>query len=148
MASVLIAESEGDIRAPVRLLLEDAGYMVVEARDAPETLRLLQERVEPLVVVLSHFWRGTNSAVVLQAIDVDPRIERHGFIFVTTTPELLPSALALLLVGHAIPVLGKPYDFDALLAAIRRAETRLTAATVHVPHLPPTPEHDAEREAN
>lgn len=115
---VLVVEDDDDTREVLRLLLEDDGYRVLEARDGAEGLGVLRASREPLVVVVD-WWmplmdglqmlgaaarlvRGRSHRYVLLSATYDPReLERRGL------PALLD-----------VSVMRKPFHVEELLAEV------------------------------
>jgi hypothetical protein len=49
--------------------------------------------------------------------------ERHTFLCLTAaSPQRLPATLSALLARYRVPLIGKPFDLDDLLAGIKQAE--------------------------
>lgn len=116
--TVLIADDYQDIRLTLRTLLEDEGYSVLESATASETLRILRDATEPLVVLLD-LLMGENGGNVIGIVAQDVILaKRHRFILVTAvdTPRI-PPAIA----RHGFPVVSKPFDIDEILRIIRQA---------------------------
>jgi CheY-like chemotaxis protein len=127
MTPVLVVEDEDDIRQAVRWALEDAGYVVDEAPDGRPALDRLRASRQGTVVVLDLQMPGLDGMQVLQAVAADAALgRRHAFVVATAMDHrTLPLAFALLLTDLQVEVIAKPFDLDALLAAVRRAEGRL-----------------------
>ncbi|MBF6590392.1 MAG: response regulator [Ktedonobacterales bacterium] len=123
---VLIVDDEPEIRHSVRVLLEDAGYAITEAPDGFAALEMLRASKIPHVVLLDLMMPRLDGHGVLGVVAGDRRLtERHRFIVMTAANRTLPLAFANLLTSLAIPVIGKPFDLDELLEAVRRAASDL-----------------------
>lgn len=130
VARVLIVDDDPGIREVVRMALEEeAGHRVEEAVDgAGAVARLLGDG--PLVALLDlHLGGGLDGAGVLAAVEGDPDLaRRHGLVLLTGTPrDRFPAGVAALVDRLGIPVLGKPFDLDDLLAAVAGAAARIGA---------------------
>ena len=113
---ILIADDDPSLRIALRLVLEDAGHDVVEATAEPEArFRLREGRVDIALVDAGMSGTGVRLWQDLQADEA-----WHGRALLVTGDPWSLGALA----EHA-DVLGKPFDFEALLARI--AATRRTA---------------------
>ena len=115
---VLVVDDEPSIRMMARLMLERAGYVAVEAADADEALRRLQESGRPVKVVV---------------LDVSLP-DRSGVEVIPDLRTLAPRTRVILTSGHAeedFPghgadaYLPKPFRNEELVAAVRA----VTAAT-------------------
>ena len=63
---------------------------------------------------------------VLSAVEADPQLAgRHAFVLVSARPEMLPPSLVLWADRRGMRIVPKPFDFDALLAAVAEAASRL-----------------------
>jgi hypothetical protein len=61
---------------------------------------------------------------------------RHTFVLVTADPKSLPTSLVMWAGQQGIRIVTKPFDFDALLAAVTEAAGRLRGgahAALHAP---------------
>lgn len=133
---VLIADDEAVLRESMRMLLEDAGYPVREAGDGPTTLEALRTSPDPLVVLLD-LVMPQHGHDLLDAIAADRGLAtRHVYIICTARlakgGELLAADAArvgLMLARSSSPLrlVRKPFDIDALLAAVDEAACALGA---------------------
>lgn len=129
--TVLIVDDDRAIREMLRAVLSDAGYAIVEAADGVEAVDTLLLTSEQLVVLLDLMMpRMTGWDVLALLAQNDTLLHRHSVIVMTANPRALqahvPSGLSL----NAIPVLEKPFDLDALLATVARAQHRLLPAAL------------------
>lgn len=126
---VLVVDDNADIRATVRLLLEDEGYGVLEATDGQDALRLLRHSPSPLIVLLDHIMPGMDGMETLDTIAADPVLARcHTYIMLTADGRTEPVRLASDGDAWSVPVLAKPFDLDDLLTVVARARDELLAA--------------------
>src|SRR6202012_4842508 len=113
---VLVVDDEPTIRMLVTDVLEDLGYIAIEAADSAGGLRVLQSDVRiDLVVTDVGLPGGMNGR---QMVDV-ARVKRPGLktLFITGFAEN-----ALLNHGHLDPgmsVLTKPFSMEVLAARVR-----------------------------
>ncbi len=126
---VLVVDDDTDIRGTLRVALEDAGYTVHEAPDGLSAMDLLLTSPSPLVVLLDLMMPRMTGSEILELFANDfVWARRHAFIVLTAAAGRSGVAqLQPLLQQLASPLLPKPYDLDALLAAVHAAEQRLVA---------------------
>jgi CheY-like chemotaxis protein len=123
---VLVVDDSPDMRALLRDVLQEEGYTIHEAHDGQEALDWLQQTAEGWVVLTDHFMPRLNGAELIAAVLADPQLAvRHAFIYMTTTEHLIPPDLQGQLAALQAPILGKPFAFDACLAAVAEAVMRL-----------------------
>lgn len=115
---VLLAEDEPDVRRVIRMQLTELGFPVIEAADGVEAWELLQAVPDIAILVSDTIMPGGIS----------------GRDLATRARELRPHLPILLITGYAsdnalagtaeldVPVLRKPFDRDALGAAIEKLE--------------------------
>ncbi len=117
--AVLIIEDDAGIRVSLRILLEDAGYTVYEARDGASGLTRLRGHPTPLVVLLDWRMPGMDGLEVLHAVATDAAIaRRHAYILLTAgydDPELITRAFPT---DITVSVMGKPFHIQRLLRAV------------------------------
>ncbi len=123
---VLVAEDDEEIRQTLRLIVEDGGYEVLEARDGIAALDVLRASQAPLVVLLDLMMPRLDGAGVLQAIFNDATMRgRHECIVVTAGNRTLPLNAAQLISKLSASILPKPFEMDDLLKAVDEAAQRL-----------------------
>jgi CheY-like chemotaxis protein len=125
MTSVLIIDDEAPFRKYVGYFLVEHDYLVTEANDGHEGLRLMRASPTPLVVLLDYLMPDFNGFDVLRAVYADPGLfRRHAVIILTAQSRIIPMELAAFMTRTDIPLLLKPFEFDVLLEVIREAEQR------------------------
>ncbi len=127
MAQVLVVDDDELIRRTMRLVLHDAGHLVLEVGDGEAALRALNSSADRLVVVLDLVMPKLGGIGVLEAVDADPVLaRRHAYILTTAYPQQLPPlAVADMLHRLSVPILNKPFDMPLLLGAINVAAQRI-----------------------
>jgi two-component system, chemotaxis family, chemotaxis protein CheY len=117
MARILVMEDDPSFRNAVRVVLEAAGYEVIEAADGAVGLRLHREQGADLVLV-DIFMPERDGLEVIRTL----KIEAPGAKIIamsgggtTLKISLLDEAAAL----GASRILSKPFHPSALLKAIR-----------------------------
>lgn len=129
--AVMLAVSDDGLRYMLRLMLEDAGYEVLEAHSGPTAFTLLLRSHEPVVVLLERYLRGANAAERLLTLAADT-MARHRFLLLA--PDRLESQQGLqrLVRSQAIPVLTMPFEFDDILHEIAQAHYAIAQAQAQV----------------
>lgn len=124
--TVCVIEDDQDIRSALRYLLEDAGYLVIEASDGLTGYALLQRSAERLVVLLDHKLPQMDGCDLLELAANDETLRsRHVFILVTASPKRAEEDCGDHLEELNAPVVPKPFDIDEVLDAVTDAATRL-----------------------
>jgi CheY-like chemotaxis protein len=123
---VLVVDDDWAIRESLRLMLEDEGYAVSEARDGVEALAVLRASTGAQVVLLDLMMPRMSGEQVLENVRSDQRLQaRVAFIIITADQGRVSKGLRQHLAEYRIPVLGKPLDIDDVLAHVASAEKRL-----------------------
>src|SRR5262245_12024516 len=126
MVSVLVVDDDRELRAMLRMTLEDAGYVVLEAAHGMEALSVLRDRIEPLIVVLDNRMPHLGGSYLLQLVSVDEGLLRHHrYILIAGDKEAFSRAVAPLRERLDARVLGKPFDLDEFSRAVAQAATEL-----------------------
>ncbi len=126
MTSVLVVDDDPGQREMLRLLLEDAGYHVVEAGTGEAGLALLRAATERMVVLLDQRMPGLVGDEVLGIVAADPELAtRHAYILLTASPHRIPMG-PVLPHGSRVPVIEKPFNVEALLMLLAETAARLT----------------------
>ena len=111
---VLVAEDDPLVRAMLRLLLEGEGLPVETAEDGPSAVRRATGS-RPSLVVLDLGLRGLDGEGVVAALR---RLYGDGPPIVVNTAGARPAEAARRI--GALACLDKPFDLEALLAAVWR----------------------------
>jgi two-component system, NtrC family, nitrogen regulation response regulator NtrX len=142
MATVLIVDDDTDIRATVRMTLEDAGHAVREARDGEEAFALLRDDPQRLVALIDLRMPNVDGFALLKMVSEDWELaRRHAYVIFSADTLSLPVVRALRS-ATVVASVAKPFEIDALLAAIDEAASSLAGS------LDPAPPHEDDgREA-
>jgi CheY-like chemotaxis protein len=110
---VLVVDDDADIRDALRDVLEDAGYLVVEAANGEVAFTWLEKHPAPAAILLDLFMPVMNGWQLARQLE--------------SLPELAPVPI-LVVTGSgphwgypAARVFRKPLDLRQLLAAVRDA---------------------------
>lgn len=118
MTRLLLVDDEDDIRLLARIILEGAGYDVVDAPSGERALELIDAmRVD--LVLLDIRMAGMDGWEVMAAIAQRPDDGRPRVLACSAyvAPKVLDRSLEL----GCVEVLVKPFTPDECLAAVRRA---------------------------
>ena len=107
--TVLLVDDEDAARRPVADRLRELGHTVLEARDGPEALRVLDAVRPDLLVTDVGLPRGMNGREVAEAV----RARLPGL------PVLFISGYAGTLLPPGVEVIGKPFDLETLAAQVQ-----------------------------
>lgn len=114
---ILIADDYEDNRELLRLILEDAGYAVREARDGGECVRMARHE-QPLAALIDISMPVLDGWKVIKELRADERTSSIPCVAVTafTADSDRQRIIAAGFTGY----LGKPYRAKDLLAVIER----------------------------
>jgi CheY-like chemotaxis protein len=127
---VCVVDDDEGIRDTLRYLLEDAGYAVEEAAGGGAALRLLDDTPLPRVMLLDRMMPRVDGVAILRALAERPEIARRtAILFMTARSDPPDAEMARVIAASTIGTVAKPFDLDALLAAVERA-SRLLAARI------------------
>ena len=115
---VLVAEDDEDILDLVVLLLQQAGYDVVTARDGEEALRLAGER-RPALALLDVQMPKTNGYEVTRRLRADAAT--RGMAIIILTASVRDTEIARAFDAGADDFLRKPFSPSDLAARVRAA---------------------------
>jgi CheY-like chemotaxis protein len=108
--TVLLVDDEDAVRRPLADRLRELGHTVLEARDGPEVLRVLDSAYPDLLVTDVGLPRGMNGRQVAEAVR-----------------ERMPGLPVLFITGYAgtslpsgIEVVGKPFELDTVAEQVQR----------------------------
>ena len=114
--TVLVVEDDPSTRQLIAQVLASAGYEPLHAREGGEALRLIRER-EPGLVILDLALPGLDGRSFLLSLRADERTKRLPVIVVSANADSLTTFER----RAVATVLPKPFDLEALVAAVRGA---------------------------
>jgi CheY-like chemotaxis protein len=112
--TVLLVEDDAGTRDAMRELLLAHGYAVVDVKDGPGALTLVQREPRPCVIVLDLMMSAMSGDDFRHAQLADPSVRDIPVILVSGVRDLDERARTL----GAAAYLPKPFDVDGLVAAI------------------------------
>lgn len=129
MVRVLVVDDDDAIRETIGMVLEDAGYEVIEAADGIAGLDILRSSAAPLIVLLDFRMPRMSGGDVIRVVAEEGLGSRHAYVLVLATPHLIDSnpVLQAQLRKLAIPVIAKPFSIDKLLDVVNSLAARLGA---------------------
>ncbi len=108
--TILVVDDESNMRFLHRMVLEEAGYDVVEAPHGAGALERVRE-LRPDLVVTDLMMPVMGGQELIARLRADPETARIPIVVVSANPRIaIPAADA---------VLGKPFAAEALLEAAR-----------------------------
>lgn len=130
--SVLVVDDDEATRASLRTLFEDlGGYAVAEADTIAAALALLAAPAARYVVLFDYILPDADGGTLLERIVAEPALaRRHAYICMSASPHLAETRYATPLARFDIALVAKPFDIDAMLAAVARAEASLLAGSL------------------
>jgi DNA-binding NarL/FixJ family response regulator len=118
---ILVVEDDGPFREHVHVVLEDAGYRVLEAERAEEALRIAHEERPDLVLLDVHL-PGTSGYDVCRSLRDE--LGEIGIIFLSGSRTEMLDRAAGLSMGADDYVL-KPFEPEELIARVRAVLRRV-----------------------
>jgi DNA-binding NtrC family response regulator len=115
-AQILLVEDKDSLRTMLRHALERQGYGVVEARDQPEAVRILQQTQPALVLSDLRLPEGDGFGVLRASKEIAADVP----VIVMTAYGSIEDAVTAMKEG-ALDFLAKPIDPDHLLLLVGRA---------------------------
>lgn len=114
-ASVLVVDDEPDVLLATRLLLENAGYSVLEARSGEEALEQV-EKAEPDAIFLDLRMPGLDGLAVLEKLGAKGHLDRIPVIVLSAhgSPDRVERSVEL----GAKAYVTKPFRKDDLIRAL------------------------------
>ncbi|HEX2949709.1 MAG TPA: response regulator [Armatimonadota bacterium] len=124
---ILVVDDEQDIRQLVALIMEAAGYEVVQAANGMEGLRALEEKTYDLVI-LDIMMPEMDGWEVCRHIKNQSQTKDIPVLILTVRSQPLDKVIGMEVV-HANDYLTKPFERRELLDAVERLITKKTAST-------------------
>ena len=126
MPQVLVVDDDEDIRAVLRIALEDAGYTVGEAANGTVALDHLRQADTAMVVLVDYVMPRVDGAGLLDAAGASSsNAPQHAYILITASPQRISPELSARLAARGVAVVPKPFDMGAILDIVARASAQL-----------------------
>jgi two-component system, cell cycle sensor histidine kinase and response regulator CckA len=116
VTTILLTDDEGGVRAPLRRILEDSGYRVVEAGDGEEALTVAEALDGPIHLLLTDVVMPGMSGRELATRLGDVRPKLKVLFMSGYSPEAVTSH------GHLLPgssFLSKPFTASDLVRRVQ-----------------------------
>ena len=124
--TVCVIEDDDGVRNALRFLLEDEGYLVVEAADGLAGYHLLTETDQRLIVVVDHKMPRMDGCDLLERLEQDTTLRaRHAYIMLSASPQRAEEDCGETLEELKAPLVPKPFNIDSVLDAVAEAAQRL-----------------------
>ena len=128
MSMILVIEDDVEIRATLRMALEDDGYTVLEAQNGEDAITQLRSQCEPMVVLLDLLLPLLSGEDILKLVAADTTLAtRHAYILLTAAHQSFHPSFVTLLEKLQVPVIHKPFDLDDLFKEVTEAAQRVGA---------------------
>ncbi len=126
MTRVLVVDDDADIRAILRIALEEEHYTVAEAANGRIALELLCSSDKPHVVLIDALMPDMNGEEMLFAVAADSTLaQRHRYIFFTARSSGISPEFQAVLTSLNAPVLPKPFDISLLTETVAASARQL-----------------------
>jgi len=116
MKTIVVVDDEFGLTDVLAATLSDVGFRVHTAANGVQGLELMSEH-PPDLVILDFMMPLLDGPGVLGAMRADPRLASVPVIVISAVPESVVRARC----SGYVAFLRKPFEFDAVLAAIQRA---------------------------
>jgi CheY-like chemotaxis protein len=113
-AKVLVAEDYDDARDVMAMVLQTAGFQVIEARDGLEALDAARS-LRPAIIVMDMFMPNMDGLTATRMLRDEPELRRIPVIAQTAQPSVIGGSRELF-----DAVLAKPCSPDVLIRTISK----------------------------
>jgi DNA-binding NtrC family response regulator len=135
MTRVVVVDFDEALRGVLHdILAVDGPYDVRDVSEHTAAVDYLANAPEGVIAVCSNRdAHHQRSAAFFAAVAADEQLAtRHQYLMLSTNPREMPASLQANLTHLQATILAKPFELDALLAAVRKAEGRLVAVPAPV----------------
>ena len=116
MKTIVVVDDEFGLTDVLAATLSDVGFRMHTAANGVQGLELMSEH-PPDLVILDFMMPLLDGPGVLGTMRADPRLASVPVIVISAVPESVVRARC----SGYVAFLRKPFEFDAVLAAIQRA---------------------------
>jgi CheY-like chemotaxis protein len=128
MSVVLVVEDDAEIRATLRMALEDEGYTVLEAQNGEAAIAALHSNKMPMVVLLDLLLPLYSGAAILDMVATDADLAtRNAYILLTAAHQSFHPPFTHVLQQLQVPIVHKPFDLDTLFEVVTQGAERIGA---------------------
>jgi len=122
MQSILIVDDMESIHEMLDTVVQPAGYTTIYAKDGDDAISIYKEECPDLVLTDLKMEPMDGLELMKRLKEIDP----NAFVIVMTAHADVENAMASMKLG-AFDYLTKPFKLDQLMAAINRADERISA---------------------
>lgn len=122
LPTLLLIDDDADLRDILVLLFEPEGYTVQTAADGSTGLALLRASQDRVVVLLDRLMPRLSGIDILRQVETEAALQRHAYLLLTASAQGQTAEEQALLERLGVPLIGKPFDVDSLLEAVKQAE--------------------------
>jgi two-component system OmpR family response regulator len=127
---VLIVDDDAALRRMVSMVLQDAEWEYIEARNGMEALAALRSSPGHLIVLLDWKMPEMSGEEVLEVVAATPELAlRHAYVLITANAAAITAHLEDLLNRLDVPTVAKPFSIRELLSTVQRQGLRFSQAT-------------------
>jgi CheY-like chemotaxis protein len=125
---VLVVDDDAALRRMLNMVLADAGWDVLEAKDGLEAVAVLYSCPYRLVVLLDWKMPEMSGEEVLELVRANPELaSRHAYVLITANAAAVTPQLTELLRELCVPVVAKPFSLLDLLDTVEHQASRIGA---------------------
>lgn len=136
--TVCVIEDDAATREALGMLLEDAGYRVLEAANGQAGYALLRASKTRLIALIDHKMPVMDGCDLLSLVEQDEELRaRHIFLMVTASPNRAEEDCGETLQELDVPLVAKPFQIDEVLDAVADAAQRLAQPVSIAPPVQP-----------
>jgi len=129
--NVLIVDDDATLRRMVSMVLEDASWESLQAKDGLEALATMRSSPSRLVVLLDWKMPEISGEELLEVVLATPELAtRHAYALITANAAIITPHLADLLSQLEAPTIAKPFSIDELLCAVELQARRIAEIEV------------------
>ena len=128
---VLIVDDDAALRRMIAMVLEDAGWDSLMAKNGLEALATMRSSPSGLVVLLDWRMPEMTGEDVLEIVVATPELAmRHAYALITANASSVTPHLADLLRQIDAPMIAKPFSIRELLCVIEQQACRVAEEEV------------------
>jgi CheY-like chemotaxis protein len=125
---VLVVDDDAALRRMLNMVLADAGWEVLEAKDGIEAVAMLYSCPYRMVVLLDWKMPEMSGEEVLELVKANPElVSRHAYVLITANAAAITPQLTKLLRELSVPVVAKPFSLLDLLDTVENQACRIGA---------------------
>jgi CheY-like chemotaxis protein len=128
---VLIVDDDVSLRRMVSMVLEDAEWEFLEAKNGVEALAALRSCPCHLIVLLDWKMPEMSGEEVLEVVAATPELTvRHAYVLITANSAAISGHMQDLLTQLDAPMLAKPFSIRELMQTVEHQADRFSQTKV------------------